>query len=99
MRIGLNQTEPQSLSAEQAAKSSTAASNQPESVSASDKSAASQDRVTLSALATQALAMPEVRQAQVDDLRQSINNGQYKLDPNEIADAVLRGRQSSRHAQ
>jgi flagellar biosynthesis anti-sigma factor FlgM len=38
--------------------------------------------------------MPEVRQATVDSLKQSISNGQYQLDPHEIADAILRGRQN-----
>jgi flagellar biosynthesis anti-sigma factor FlgM len=96
MRIGLNTPDPQSISAEQAKKSSTTATNQPEPSPAGDKNTLSQDRVTLSALASQALGLPEVRQAQVDSLRQSINSGQYQLDPHEIADAILRGRQNSR---
>jgi flagellar biosynthesis anti-sigma factor FlgM len=110
MRIGLNNPDPQSVSTEQASitadqvkKPSTAAINQsqPAPVSDSDNetSGLSQDRVTLSALASQALGLPEVRQGAVDSLRQSINNGQYKLDPNSIADAILRGRQSSQQAQ
>jgi flagellar biosynthesis anti-sigma factor FlgM len=94
MRIGLNTPDPQAVSAEQAQKASTAATNQSQPAPASDKAASSQDKVTLSALATQALGMPEVRQATVDSLRQSISNGQYQLDPHEIADAILRGRQN-----
>ena len=96
MRIGLNQPDPQSISAEQAKKSSTTATNQPEQAPSADKTVVSQDRVTLSALASQALGMPEVRQGQVDSLKQSINKGQYKLDPNQIADAMLRNRQTVR---
>jgi flagellar biosynthesis anti-sigma factor FlgM len=89
MRIGLNTPDPQSISAEQAKKSATTATNQSEPSRAVDKSPLSEDRVTLSALATQALGMPEVRQAQVDDLRQSISSGLYKLDTHEIANAIL----------
>ena len=89
MRIGLNTPDPQSISAEQAKRSSTTAANQPEPSRAADKSVLSEDRVTLSALASQVLAMPEVRQAQVDGLKQSISSGQYKLDPHGIADAIL----------
>jgi len=96
MRIGLNQPDPQSIAAEQAKKSSTTATNQPEQAPPAEKAAVSQDRVTLSALASQALGMPEVRQGQVDSLKQSINKGQYKLDPHEIADAMLRNRQNVR---
>jgi hypothetical protein len=54
MRIGLNTPDPQSVSAEQAQKASTAATNQSQPAPASDKAAPSQDKVTLSALATQA---------------------------------------------
>ncbi len=90
MRIGLNTPDQQSISAEQAKKPSTAAPNQSEPSPAVDKTALAQDRVTLSALATQVLGQPEVRQDRVDSLRQSIKSGQYKLDPHEIADAILR---------
>ncbi len=110
MRIGLNNPDPQSVPTEQASitadqvkKPSTAAINQsqpaPTSISAGETSGLSQDRVTLSALASQALGLPEVRQGAVASLRQSIHNGQYKLDPSSIADAMLRGRQSSQQAQ
>jgi flagellar biosynthesis anti-sigma factor FlgM len=110
MRIGLNNPDPQSVSTEQASitadqvkKPSTAAINQSQPASISDSDSEtngfSQDRVTLSALASQALGLPEVRQGAVDSLRQSIHNGQYKLDPSSIADAILRGRQSSQQAQ
>jgi flagellar biosynthesis anti-sigma factor FlgM len=110
MRIGLNTPDPQAVSTEQASitadqvkKPSVAATNQSQPAPISDSdgetSGFSQDRVTLSALASQALGLPEVRQADVDSLRQSISNGQYKLDPNSIADAMLRGRQSSQQAQ
>jgi flagellar biosynthesis anti-sigma factor FlgM len=92
MRIGLNTSDPQSVSAEKANKSSAAAENKPESTPASDQATLSQDKVTLSSLATQVLAQPEVRQNLVDTLRESINSGQYKLDPSGIADAILGGR-------
>jgi flagellar biosynthesis anti-sigma factor FlgM len=95
MRIGLNNPDPQSISAEQAKKSSTTATSQPEPAKVGDTATPSQDRVTLTALASQALGLPEVRQGQVDSLRQAINNGQYHVDPQEIADAILSSRQNS----
>jgi flagellar biosynthesis anti-sigma factor FlgM len=91
MRIGLNPADQQSIAADQATKSSTAVTNQSEPSPVGDQFAFSQDRVTLSALATQALATPEIRQTQVDSLRQSVSSGQYQLDPNAIADAMLHG--------
>jgi flagellar biosynthesis anti-sigma factor FlgM len=89
MRIGLNTTDPQLASADQAKKSSTTALGQSDAPAASDKTALSEDNVSLSSLATQALNQPEVRQSQVDSLRQSIASGEYQLDPSAIADAIL----------
>ena len=91
MRIGLNPADQQPIAADQTKKSSTAVTNQSEPLPVNDEFAFSQDRVTLSALATQAMATPESRQSQVDSLRQSVSSGQYQLDPNEIADALLNG--------
>ena len=91
MRIGLNPADQQPIAADQTKKSSTAVTNQSEPLPVNDEFAFSQDRVTLSALATQAMATPESRQSQVDSLRQSVSSGQYQLDPNEIADAMLNG--------
>jgi flagellar biosynthesis anti-sigma factor FlgM len=95
MRIGLNPADPQqSITADQAKKASTAATNQAvtnqsELSPVGDESVFSQDTVTLSSLATQALATPEIRQTQVDSLRQSVSSGEYQLDPNGIAAAML----------
>jgi|BogFormECP03_OM2_1039629.scaffolds.fasta_scaffold48193_1 flagellar biosynthesis anti-sigma factor FlgM len=89
MRIGLNTTDPQLVATEQAKKSSTDAAGQPQPSTVGDKVSVSQDNVTLSSLASQALGQPEVRQSLVDSLRQSINSGNYQIDPNEIAGAIL----------
>jgi flagellar biosynthesis anti-sigma factor FlgM len=95
MRIGLNPADPQqSITADQTKKASTAATNQAatnqsELSPVGDESVFSQDTVTLSSLATQALATPEIRQTQVDSLRQSVSSGEYQLDPNGIAAAML----------
>lgn len=93
MRIGLNTTDPQSISPEQTQKPTTAAVGQPEASAVgktdNDYTTVAQDSVTLSSLATQALSQPEVRQSLVDSLRQSVSNGEYILDPGGIADAIL----------
>jgi flagellar biosynthesis anti-sigma factor FlgM len=89
MRIGLNTTDPQSLLAEQAKKPATNSVGQSETSTSADKTTLSEDKVSLSSLATQALNQPEVRQGLVDSLRQSISSGEYKLNPSDIADAIL----------
>ncbi len=89
MRIGLDTTDPQLISPEPAQKSPKPAIGQPEPLPVDDKTSLSADTVSISALATQALNQPEVRQNLVDSLRQSVNSGQYKLDSSAIASAIL----------
>lgn len=89
MRIGLNTSDPQSVSAEQAKKSATTANQLEPTPPTSDHAALAQDKVTLSTLSTQVLGQPELRQGLVDSLRESINHGRYNFDPKAIADAIL----------
>jgi flagellar biosynthesis anti-sigma factor FlgM len=88
MRIDINTPDMQSIATEQA-KKSPAAATPSNSLRAGDETDFSQDKVTLSALATQALGQPEVRQGLVDSLRESVSSGQYQVDPNQIAGAIL----------
>jgi flagellar biosynthesis anti-sigma factor FlgM len=46
------------------------------------------DSNSVQALTSQALNSPEIRQGTVDALRQSVNSGQYQLDPAKIATAI-----------
>jgi flagellar biosynthesis anti-sigma factor FlgM len=55
-----------------------------------------EDRATLTSTSTSvgslvstALGSPEVRQDLVESLRQSVNSGQYVLDPTQIAASIL----------
>lgn len=55
-----------------------------------------EDRTTLNpanrvvnVLTRRALQMPEVRQGKVDALRQSISAGQYSVDPQKVAAAII----------
>jgi negative regulator of flagellin synthesis FlgM len=54
-----------------------------------DQITLSADAVSVSALEAKALAVPEVRQDRVDALRQAIQNGQHKVDPEAIANAII----------
>jgi flagellar biosynthesis anti-sigma factor FlgM len=46
------------------------------------------DSHSVVSLTSQALNSPEVRQGTVDALRQSVNGGQYQVDPGKIATAI-----------
>jgi negative regulator of flagellin synthesis FlgM len=54
-----------------------------------DKASLSVDSLSVSALQAQAMNAPEIRQDKVEALRQSIENGEYKLEPEKIARAIL----------
>jgi len=41
------------------------------------------------ALASDVLAAPPIRQEKVDALRQAVSTGQYKIEPDKVAEAIL----------
>ena len=49
------------------------------------------DSTSVQSLTSQALNSPEVRQGTVDALRETVNSGQYQLDPAKIAAAISSG--------
>lgn len=56
---------------------------------AGDHATLTSDSASVSSLVGLALNSPEVRQDKVDSLTQSINNGEYELDPAKIASSML----------
>jgi negative regulator of flagellin synthesis FlgM len=90
MRIDLNQTASQIAS-----ESNPKQVDAENSVAASDL-ANSDDRTTLTStqqslnsLVSTAMSSPEVRQDRVDSLKQSISDGTYELDPEQIASSMI----------
>jgi flagellar biosynthesis anti-sigma factor FlgM len=45
--------------------------------------------VSVSSLVSEAMSSPQVRHDKVQSLQQAINSGQYKLDPDKIAGAMI----------
>jgi flagellar biosynthesis anti-sigma factor FlgM len=62
---------------------------QPGGASEQDRATLSSDSASASSLVGIALNSPEVRQDKVDSLTQSIQNGEYDLDPAKIASAMI----------
>lgn len=48
------------------------------------------DTASVDSLVARAMQAPAIRQSQVDALRLSIRDGNYKVDPGEIADSMLK---------
>lgn len=86
MRIGLNTPDPEAASTERTKKSN---GNAQSTTAAKVSSNGVEDKLTLTALSSKAMETPEIRQEKVDSLRQSISSGQYQLDSNESAEALL----------
>jgi negative regulator of flagellin synthesis FlgM len=80
--ISLNGTEREDKTKKTGAKPTSAAHVE-------DKASLSTDTLSLSSLEAKVQAAPEVRHDRVDALRQAIQNGEYEVDPQKIAHAIL----------
>ncbi|MGD0797096.1 MAG: flagellar biosynthesis anti-sigma factor FlgM [Acidobacteriaceae bacterium] len=58
-------------------------------VSAEDRTTLTSDTTSVGSLTKAALASPAIRQDNVDRLRAAVNGGQYELDPDKIASAII----------
>jgi flagellar biosynthesis anti-sigma factor FlgM len=76
---------PDQRSAKQVSNNSPAASQS----ATVDRTTFNSDSASVQSLVSQALKYPEVRQDKVDAVRQSISNGQYQVDPANIAAAII----------
>jgi len=88
MRIDLNPISLNNIEREEKAKKS--AGKQSGGANIEDKATLSSDSLNTSTLEAQVMAMPEVRQDKVEALRQQVQNGQYKVDADEIAKSILK---------
>ncbi len=87
MRIDMNRISPNRLEVEQSVKSQgTKTSSAP--VGTEDRATLSSDAVAVNSLQQQALAQPAVRADKVAALKQQIQSGNYKLEPDQIAQAM-----------
>ena len=69
------------------------ASSQPDAVQQeADRTTLSSDSLAVSSLTSQALAAGAGRSDRVETLRQAVNSGDYRLEPDVIAQAILRDR-------
>jgi len=88
MRIDLNPVALNNVTAPQTSKAEVSADHQlqgPEE----DRTTLSTDAASLQALTAKAMGSPEIRQDRVDALRQAISSGQYKIEPDQIATAMI----------
>jgi flagellar biosynthesis anti-sigma factor FlgM len=90
MRIDLSHIASGQVSVEQNAKKvSEQKLSAPESSDSTDRTTLTSGSSSVDALVSKAMTSPEIRQDLVDQLKQAVNNGQYKLDPGAIASSML----------
>lgn len=54
-----------------------------------DTATLTSDRASIKALTTKAMESSEVRQDKIEALRQAVQSGQYKIEPDKIAEAMI----------
>lgn len=90
MRIDLSQLTSGQVSVEQNAKKvSEQQFNAPETSGSADRTTLTSGSSSVGALVSKAMSSPEIRQDLVDQLKQAVSNGQYKLDPGAIAASMI----------
>ena len=66
-----------------------ASSAKSQGISDDDRTTLTSDTASLASLVSAALSSPDVRQGRVDNLRQAISNGEYQVDPSNVAAAMV----------
>jgi len=88
MKVNLNGTTPDPVITQQGNKCA-AHSDRLSHAPAEDKTTLSLDHDGIAALTSQAMATAETRQAKIEALRQAISSGQYKVEPDKVAESIL----------
>lgn len=88
MRIDLNSISLNNVEREEKSKKASGKQSGPTNIE--DKATLSSEALDISSLKAQVHATPEVRHDKVEALRQQVQNGQYKVDADQIAKAILK---------
>ena len=90
MRIDLFNSAASQVSGQANAKQIKAQDTQaPDAAGDGDRTTLTSGSGSISALVSQAMSSPEIRQDKVQMLQQAIGSGQYKLEPEQIAGAMI----------
>ena len=90
MRIDLYNSSATELSSDVASQKVNAEKTAKSDLSSTeDRTTLTADSASVGSLASVALSSPEVRQNLVDSLKQSVNSGQYELNPGKIAASMV----------
>jgi flagellar biosynthesis anti-sigma factor FlgM len=88
MKIDLSSSTPERIVASRGSDQDETSTSQVHSAE-EDKTTLSFDRANIGILTSQAMSSSDVRHDRVEALRQAISSGQYKVMPDQIAEAML----------
>jgi len=88
MQVNLNGTTPDPILSQKQSQT-TSPAPQVSQEQGADKATLSSGQDQTATLLSQAMATPDVRLDKIEALRQAINSGEYKIEPDKIADAML----------
>jgi flagellar biosynthesis anti-sigma factor FlgM len=89
MKIDVNSLTVSTLPADTAAKKVTSGGTTGTQSVTQDTTTFHSDALSVQSLTSEAMKSPEVRQGQVDVLRQSVKSGEYHVDASKTADAIV----------
>lgn len=90
MRVDLNNSAASQITGETNTQSSSVRNTPaPDTAETGDRTTLTSGSTSVSSLVTQALNTPDIRQDIVESLQQAIGSGQYQLDPDQIAGAMI----------
>lgn len=90
MRIDLSQLTTSQVAADQDAKKvSERRLDMSDLAAGVDRTTFTSDSSSVSSLTSKAMTSPEIRQELVDQLKNAVSSGQYKLDPSAIASSMI----------
>jgi negative regulator of flagellin synthesis FlgM len=90
MRVDLTQSAASQIASEPNTKNVGARNSATTGLSGEeDRTTFSSDSSSVSSLVSSAMNSPEIREDKVASLRQAIDSGQYRLDPNAIASSMI----------
>jgi negative regulator of flagellin synthesis FlgM len=90
MRVDLTQSAATQIANEPSAKGVSARNSSTTGPSGEgDRTTFSSDSSSVSSLVSAAMNSPEIREDKVASLKQAIDSGQYRLDPNAIASSMI----------
>lgn len=89
MRVDLYNSAASEIAGESIAQSTAQTAASAQDADSGDRTTLTSDSTSVNSLVSEAMSMPAIRQDKVQSLQQAISSGQYQLDSDQIAGAMI----------